>query len=74
MLQGTRLGPILLIIMINDLELANLNTAHWKYVDDVALSETVSIHESSALPSDLNAIENWTKENNMKLNARSAKR
>ena len=48
--QGTKLGPILFIIMINDLELANLNTAHWKYVDDVTLSETVSIHKSSALP------------------------
>ena len=71
--QGTKLGPILFIIMINDLELANLNTAHWKYVDDVTLPETVSIHKSSALPSDLNTIENWTKENNMKLNGKKCK-
>ena len=71
--QGTKRGPILFIIMVNDLELANLNTAHWKYVDDVTLSETVSIHESSALPSDLNTIENWTNENNMKLNGKKCK-
>ena len=33
--QGTKLGPALFIIMINDVELTTSNTSHWKYVDDV---------------------------------------
>ena len=52
--------------MINDLELATSNTAYWKYVDDVTLSETVNINEVSTLQSDIDVIESWTKDNNMK--------
>ena len=66
--QGTKLGPILFIIMINDLELTSSNTNHWKYVDDVTISENVNRNEISTLQSDLDSIETWSKNNNMKLN------
>ena len=71
--QGTKLGPILFIIMINDLELASSSTDHWKYVDDVTISESLKKNEVSVLLSDLNTIERWTVNNNMKLNGKKCK-
>jgi hypothetical protein len=55
--QGTKLGPILFIIMINDLELASSSASLWKYVDDVTISESLKKNEVSTLQSDLNTIE-----------------
>ena len=66
--QGTKLGPVLFIIMINDVELTTSNTSHWKYVDDVTLSEIVKINNTSTLLLDLSSIESWARNNNMKLN------
>ena len=38
--RGTKLGPWLFLIMINDLVVKNARL--WKYVDDAKISETVS--------------------------------
>ena len=38
--QGTKLGPWLFIIMINELDVPG--TDLWKYVDDTTISETIS--------------------------------
>ena len=38
--QGTKLGPWLFLIIINDL--AVKNALLWKYVDDTTISETVA--------------------------------
>ena len=43
--QGTKLGPWLFLIMINDLSVAD--TILWKYVDDTTLVESVSKNETS---------------------------
>ena len=37
--QGTKLGPWLFIIMINDLDIPGFEL--WKYVDDSTISETI---------------------------------
>ena len=37
--QGTKLGPWLFLLMINDLKVPNVNT--WKYVDDTTIAELV---------------------------------
>ena len=59
--------------MINDLELTSPNTTPWKYVYDVTMSENVNRNEISTLQSDVNAIESWTKNSNMKLNGKKCK-
>lgn len=71
--QGTKLGPILFLIMINDLELKSLRTSHWKYVDDVTISESLSVHDQSTLQSDLDEIQQWAESNDMRLNVKKCK-
>ena len=46
--QGTKLGPWLFIIMINDLTVSGVD-ALWKYVDDTTLSESLAKHDPSLL-------------------------
>ena len=61
--------------MINDLALKSpLKANHWKYVDDMSLSEVINIDTPSRLQSDLDQISNWSTSNNMNLNHKSAKK
>ena len=71
--QGTKLGPMLFLVMINDLELKSYNTSHWKYVDDITISVSLPRHGQSTLQSDLDVIQQWTERNEMKLNAKKCK-
>jgi hypothetical protein len=43
--QGTNLGPILFVIMINDLKIVSPRSSNLKYVDDVTISEIVPTRE-----------------------------
>ena len=47
--QGTKLGPCLLLIMINDLSVTN--TSIWKYVDDTTLAEYMEKNGTSSIQS-----------------------
>ena len=49
--QGTKLGPILFVIMINDLKLASPRCSYWKYVDDITISEFPAAHGVAILQS-----------------------
>ena len=55
--------------MINDLALKSpLKANHWKYVDDMSLSEVLNIDTPSRLQSDLDQISNWFTSNNPRAN------
>ena len=72
--QGTKLGPILFLIMINDLAIHSpLRSSHWKYVDDVTISEVTSLGKASSLQNDINCISQWAQQNNMNLNPKKCK-
>ena len=69
--QGTK---ILFAIMINDLAVKSpLIADHWKFVDDVTLSEVVKTESISVLQTDLDTISAWAKDNNMNLNPKKCK-
>ena len=72
--QGTKLGPILFLLMINDLGLSTkLGCNRWQYVDDVTLSDTLLRGQSSCLQSDFNRIHQQAVDNNMRLNPSKCK-
>ena len=71
--QGTKLGPILFLLMINDLQCASAKTSIWKYVDDVSISETLARHADNTLQHKLNTIHNWATNNWMNLNIKKCK-
>lgn len=72
--QGTKLGPILFLIMVNDLQCTSRKSGIWKFVDDVSISETLPRNvELSVIKSDLNSVSTWASNNLMKLNAKKCK-
>ena len=72
--QGTKLGPVLFPVMVNDLAVQSaLRSSHGKYVDDLTISEVVTVSGTSSLPSDLDIISQWSSQNNMNLNLTKCK-
>ena len=67
--QGTKIGPIAFLVMINDFVPDLPAVKHYKYVDDLTLSQTLSNpNESSNMQNVLNDLNQWTDLNKMKLN------
>ena len=69
--QVTVLGPILFLVMINDL-LSGWQD-RWKYVDDTNVAECIRPNCPSHLQEVVNDITTWTMNNNMKLNITKCK-
>ena len=52
--QGTKLGPIVYLVKINDLKLSSSSSIGcWKYVDDITASDVVSVGDDSVFQSEL---------------------
>ncbi len=70
--QGTKLGPLFFLIMVNDLASELLL---YKYVDDSALSEDVKVGKSDplTLQQEVDSVNQWSIANNMKLNVEKTK-
>ena len=65
--QGTKLGPVLFLVMVNDLA---CRSSYWKYFDDITISEVVPLGSPSTIQDDLDSITAWAEENYMNLNSK----
>ena len=69
--QGTKLGPWLFILMIDDIKTSN--TELWKYVDDTTIAECVDKKEDSRIQSDLEELIAKSNQNKFQLNESKCK-
>ena len=69
-LQGTKLGPWLFVLMINDLD---INAQQWKYVDNTTVSVVVVEGGESHTQAIANRVTDWSRENRIQLNADNCK-
>ena len=68
--QGTKLGPVLFLVMVNDLA---RKSSYWKCVDDITISEVVPHGSPSTIQDGLDNITAWAEENCLNLNPKKCK-
>ena len=69
--QGTKLGPWLFVVMINDLEING--SCVWKYVDDTTASEVVGMGKVSSAQIIADKVAEWSLANRVQLNNEKCK-
>ena len=69
--QGTKLGPWLFLLMINDLRPSNAKS--WKFVDDTTLGEVVKREGYSRIQYAVEEVQKWSRENKLVLNGDKCK-
>ena len=69
--QGTKLGPWLFILMINDLR--PTTAQNWKYIDDTTISEIIPRNGSSNIQHAANEVKSWSVANRLHLNRSKCK-
>ena len=69
-IQGTKLGPVLFLVMVNDLA---CRSSYWKCVDDITISEVVPHGSPSTIQDGLDSITAWAEENCLNLNPKKCK-
>ncbi|KXJ18534.1 5-hydroxytryptamine receptor 4 [Exaiptasia diaphana] len=68
--QGTKLGPWLFLLMINDLKIDALT---WKYVDDTTISHVIPRDSLGDVQLAVTTVEDWSQSQRMQLNADKCK-
>ena len=68
--QGTWLGPLVFILLINDL---SSDCGMHTFVDDVTLSEVIKKHDYSNMSAYLNNVVEWSDHNLMNINVAKTK-
>ena len=58
--QGTRLGPWLFLVLINDLKLPQESLPTWKFADDCTISEVIPPSKQSSLQQAVDYIDAWS--------------
>jgi len=71
--QGTRIGPWLFLVMINDLTTSNTSSSIWKFADDTTVSEIVPKFGASVLEDTVHDVLRWSNDNRFKLNSLKCK-
>ena len=69
--QGTKLGPILFLVMVNDAACSTEN--RWKYVDDLSLVEVVRKDQPPTLQLHVDSLVEWCRRNDMRPNPSKCK-
>ena len=69
--QGTKLGPWLFVLMIDDID--TTNTDLWKYVDDTTAAEMVEKGETSKIQNIVNELTEKTYRNKFQFNEKKCK-
>lgn len=69
--QGTKLGPWMFILMIDDIDTSN--TELWKYVDDTTIAEPVAKNKASIIQNDVNELVARSEGNKFQLNQEKCK-
>ena len=64
--QGTKLGPWLFLVMMNDLDVAD-NKNLWKYVDDSTMSEIINKNQPSTMQARVNEFSSKSRSDGMQL-------
>jgi len=68
--QGSWLGPVIFLILIDDLR---LQVPTHKYVDDTTVSETVAKTETNQLQTVIEELVSWSAANHMNINETKTK-
>ena len=69
--QGTKLGPWLFVVMVNDLDIPTSKL--WRYVDDTSMAETILKGGSSTIQNDVDDLINQSEANKFQMNERKCK-